>query len=343
MSRRLLGCAASVVLASSVAIACDAHGSKDPAPPATQVIPVQGFTPPPAAIPDATSDAVPAPKRQDPDDLAAYLTAAPQSGKSIGHTSVVFRLKLEGGLEAAYKPRSKRGPSRYKGEIAAYRLAKALGLPNVPPAMPRSFARATLLKALGGEGTDAGALLVKEGIVADAGDVPGAIIPWIPHLELMALEEDPLLSLWRGWLDTAEPVPEEKRALAAQISTLIVFDYVTGNWDRWSGGNVGFSPKARMLLFVDNDGAFYDTPPAAPLAAQKERLTAVRRFSRTFVRRLRTLDAAALRKALGDESPDVPLLGEKALAGVDARREEALRIIDARIKKSSEDAVLDFE
>ena len=329
-----------IVGAALVALTLVACETKEAPPGPTQEIPVRGFTPPPH-VDDAAKDAPP--PKHDIDDLAAFQSAAPESGKSIGHTSVVFKLKLEGGLEAAYKPRSKRGPSRYKGEIAAYRLAKALGLPNVPPALPRSFARADLLKALGGETTDAGALLMKEAIVVGAGDLPGAIIPWVPHLDFLALEAEPMVSAWHEWLDDAKPVPEEKRALAAQISTLIVFDFVAGNWDRWSGGNIGFSAKTRTVLFIDNDGAFYETPPPGPLAAQKARLTSMRRFSRTFVGRLRTLDATALKKALGDEAPGTPLLTEKALAGVDERRQEALRLIDAHIEKSSESAVFDFD
>jgi len=334
---------ATAVLLGGLAASCDREETPEPAPGPTLSIPVQGWTPPDAS--DVARDAAkPSPAGDAAHDvLVDYKTASPVSGKSIGHTSVVFKLKLEGGLEAAYKPRSKRGPSRYKGEIAAYRLATALGLPNVPPALSRSFARATLLKALGGEASEPGALYAKEAIAGETGDVPGALIPWIPHLGLMELHAEPLLSAWQGWLGGAGEVPEDQRGLAAQISTMIVFDYVTGNWDRWSGGNIGFEAQKRMLLFIDNDGAFYDAPPDGPLAAQKGRLNRVKRFSRGFVGRLRTLDPKALAAALGDESPGVPLLGEKALAGVNARREEALRTIDARIKKSGEEKTLEFD
>ena len=41
---------------------------------------------------------------------------------------------------------------------------------------------------------------------------------------------------------------------------MIVFDYLTANWDRWSGGNVAEDSANGKLLFVDNDGAFYDPP-----------------------------------------------------------------------------------
>jgi hypothetical protein len=200
-----------------------------------------------------------------------------------------------------------------------------------------------LLKALGGETADAGALLAREAIADAAGNIQGALIPWIPHLELLAIEKDPLLAEWHSWLDGAADVPDDKRDLAAQISTLIVFDYMTGNWDRWSGGNVGFDESTRTVLFIDNDGAFYDVPPAGPLARQKGRLGAITRFSRGFVARLRALDAKSLASALGDETPGVPLLTDRAIDGVNRRRDEALAIIDARIKKAGPAKALAFE
>jgi hypothetical protein len=272
----------------------------------------------------------------------AYATAKAIGGKSIGHTSVVFKVKLEGGKDAAWKPRSKRGALRYKGEIAAYRLGVALGLANVPRAIPRAFSKGALVAALGGGASDAGGLLEREAIPDDHGDVPGALIPWIPHLEFMALEAEPLLSEWKSWLDgPTDPAPE-KRGLAAQISTLIVFDYITGNWDRWSGGNIGFDKAHDRLLFIDNDGAFYDEPPRGPLEAQRGRLLALRRFSRTFTERLRALDAAALAAAIGDED-GAPLLHKKALEGVAERRLAALHMIDARIAATSASKTLAFE
>lgn len=276
------------------------------------------------------------------DVTASYETARPTGGKSIGHTSVVLKLKLEGGLEAAYKPRSKRGPLRYKGEIAAYRLATALGLVNVPRALPRALPLAALIASVGGKDTAAGELLVNEAIPDGKGDVPGALIPWIPHLDFLALEADPLLSEWKRWLHGEGDIPPEKRALAGQISTLIVFDYVTGNWDRWSGGNIGLDKEHGTVLFIDNDGAFYDVPPPGPLAAQRVRLAALTRFSRTFVEHLRTLDLPALGAAMGDDD-GAPLLSRKSLAGVMARKDDALQLIDARVKMRSAAATLSFD
>jgi hypothetical protein len=246
-----------------------------------------------------------------------FATARVLSGKAIGHTSVVLKLKLEGDLVAAWKPRTTRGPRRYKGEIAAHRLAVALGLANVPRAIPRAFPATELRAALVASG--ASALLDKEAIVKD-GAIAGALIPWLDTLDFVPLEAEPWRSRWAGWLADGGDIPPDQRALAADVSTMLVFDYVTGNFDRWSGGNIGRDKTTGRLLFIDNDGAFYDVPHEAPLARQLAMVRAASRFSKSFVKSLRALDLPALRTAMGEEAPGEPLLSDGVLAGVDARR-----------------------
>ncbi len=276
-------------------------------------------------------------------DPTPFETRAPVSGKSIGHTSVVFKLKLEGGAQAAYKPHSRRGGGRYRGEIAAYRLARALGLSNVPPALPRSFVWAELRAALGGNATDAGKLFENETVGDAHGDVRGAIIPWIDHLTFLPLDREPQRSSWRTWLAARGSVPEDKRKLAGQISTMIVFDYLTGNWDRWSGGNIGMQEGGETLLYIDNDGAFFDPPPPAPLASQLGLLKGDARFSRSLVVALRSLTPEAAKAAMGELGPGEALLPARVLDGVEVRRRTALGIIDARMAEVGEDKVLVFE
>jgi hypothetical protein len=287
-------------------------------------------------------------------DLAPFMTSRPVWGKSIGHTSVVFKLRLVGqepleggaperGLEAAYKPRSKRGKARYRGEIAAYRLGLALRLTNVPPALPRAFAVFELGAALGGPSSAAGKLFTEEVVADERGDVRGALIPWIVGLKFLPLEAEPLRSEWRGWLASTGSVPEDKRKLAAQISTMIVFDYLTGNWDRWSGGNIGTDETGDTLLYIDNDGAFFDPPPPEPLAKQRTLVREDARFSRSFIAALRLLEPEAAKAALGEDGPGEPLLSPKVLAGLQERRKDVLALVDATVRKDGQDKVLAFE
>ncbi len=234
----------------------------------------------------------------------------------------------------AYKPRSTRGASRYKGEVAAYRLARALGLGNVPLAMPRSFPYEALKSAVGHEA------VFSEVIQEPDGSVRGALIPWIKGLEFLPLETQDWLPKWRAWLKADGAIPEDQRALAAQISTVLAFDQVTGNWDRWSGGNVGIDRAKNQLLYIDNDGAFFDPVPAKPMRWPAELFDGADRFSRAFVAALRAVDLSG---AFGEERPGEPLLSARVVGQAEARRKKVLAAIDAKIAKLGEASVLAFE
>ncbi len=277
------------------------------------------------------------------DDEARLATAKPLAGKSVGHTSVVFKLKLEGGLEAAFKPRSKRGGARYTGEIAAYRLARALGLANVPAAYARTFDASDLRAAFASSSKPAGTLFDDEAVVTTDGRIAGAVIPWLAHFELLPLEAAAWRSRVRGWLSRGAKPAEADRAMASQISTMILFDYLTANWDRWSGGNIALDRASSTVLFIDNDGAFFEPPPAVQTATQLGIVRETWSLSRAFVAALRGLDDATLETALGDEAPGVPLLTPKQRAAVSKRRGTLLRIVDEKVKAAGESSVLAFD
>ncbi|HSQ65233.1 MAG TPA: hypothetical protein VLM85_18565 [Polyangiaceae bacterium] len=334
-----------------LAIAAILLGCRTEAPATTGPAPSASVTPIDAGLHFVFADAEPSlapPGGLDagdgaPDEakLAKYARVVPVEAKSIGHTSVVFRVDFAGGLRAAYKPESKRGHKRYRGEVASYRLAKLLGLRNVPPAAIRTMPRAELRAAAAA--TDAKALsLFDDEVVDRSGRVYGALMPWIDKLEFYPLERPSEKVRWKAWLVHGGDIPAEERDIAAQVSTLLVFDALTANWDRWSGANVAIDRATRTLLFVDNDGAFADPPPPAPLAAQMGLVRGCDRFSRSLVARLRAIDPISLADAIGEEEPGVPLLGAHVLASVDQRRKDVLGVVDGKIAALGEGAVLSF-
>jgi len=294
---------------------------------------------PPAATPSAPAAQTPPTEPTAAGD--PYATAMPISAKSIGHTSYVLKVTLEGGLAAAYKPASTLllGGHRYKGEIAAYRLARALGLENVPRAIPRAFSATALHEAFqtpkGAEDFDLKAT------VDPAGLVHGALIPWINDYRVLPLEEPAWRARWESWLMNPEAgIPDGQEGLAASISTMLVFDYATANWDRWSGANVARIGDDGPLLFVDNDGAFYARPDPGSLATQLARLRKVVRFSRSFTSALRALDDAKVRLAFGEEAPGVPLLSNSVVIGVESRIRTVLAVIGACVDRRGDSALL---
>jgi hypothetical protein len=255
----------------------------------------------------------------------------------------VLKLTLQGGYVAAFKPRSALtlGDTRYRGEIAAYRLARALGLDNVPRAIPRTFSASTLRTVCS---APAAAQFERLARIDPDGNVRGALIPWIENYEELALQEPSWRTKWLAWLtEEQHSIDERDRPLAAAISTMLVFDYVTANWDRWSGGNIARNAATGTLLFVDNDGAFYEHPSQDALLRQLARLRTVIRFSHRLVAALRSLDDAKLRAAVGEESPGKPLLSDAVLAQLSARRLAVLAVVSERIARAGEQATLAFD
>jgi hypothetical protein len=265
--------------------------------------------------------------------------ATPARGRSIGHTSVVFKVELSSGAKAAWKPNARKVKERWRGEVAAYRLAQALGLDNVPPACARTLDAETARAALAGR-ADATRLFDEQAVV-EGGKVRGVIIPWIDGLRFWPLEKEPLRSEVRGWLASSE-IPVDERELARQASDLVAFDFVTGNWDRYSGENVGLDAAGARVLFIDNDAAFMARPPPDQLAQNRARLEATMRFSRGLVDAARLLDRERLAAAIGDEEPGRPLLPGEVLTSVAERLAELVGHVDAKIGAHGEAATLAF-
>jgi hypothetical protein len=276
-------------------------------------------------------------RRLDPDE--------PVAAKSVGHTSYVLKVTLAGGKVGVFKPRSRRalGDRRYRGEIAAYRLGTALGLDNVPQATPRAFDAAALRAACAATPGNA-ERFDKEALVDPDGKLRGAFIDWIADYRELPLEGAAWRARWEPWLmDPAARIPDADLGLASAISTMIAFDYLTANWDRWSGGNVARAGADGTVLYVDNDGAFYERPPPDSLERQLGVLRRVVRFSRRFVDALRALEPPKLADALGDAEPGDPLEPRGVLAAVEERRRAIVQIVDSRVARSGERATLAFE
>ena len=69
--------------------------------------------------------------------------------------------------------------------------------------------------------------------------VEGAAIYWIPDMHELGLDTKDGAARWARWLgqDGELPSREKYKAQAADVSTMVCFDYLIGNWDRFSGAN----------------------------------------------------------------------------------------------------------
>ncbi len=272
--------------------------------------------------------------------LTAISGARPIGGRGTSGVSLSMYVNLEGPDDAAFKPRTRVG-QRWNGEIAAFRLGRLLGIDRVPPALTRRV-RPALIQGLLSDEPETLARFNEEAVIDGEGMASGAFIYWVPEIHPAEVSRLENLDDWTGWLRQGAAIPPERLELAHQLSDSIVFDYVTGNWDRWSGGNAFYGPDGRTLILLDNNAAF-GTEFSDRLRRRLEApLVQVERFSATLYHRLIGLSAEDIEAELAADPTGVDLLTGEQIARVLERRDQVLQRIEALADRHGHDAVLCF-
>lgn len=324
----------------------------------------------------------------DPRDDARVLErlrseAVVQVERGRGGRSVAFRVTLESGARAYFKPEQTFSGTRWNAEIAAFHLDRELGLGRTAPSTGRALPWALLEPALAGDPR------ASEVIVGDDGAVRGALIAWIDErlvpiapppgweaelrLDGRSAGPSPFVSqrAMRRLLEAdgfaareldgspAPPLDElgitphaeevgpamggalgwDRERRAAELSSLVAFDFLIHNADRWGGRftNVRTRGLDGPLIYLDNAAGF--ARRRARVAMLDLRLAFVERFEASFVRGVRRFDGASLRARLLAD-PLAPLLDEEQLAHLEERRRALLAHVDALIAARGEAAVL---
>jgi len=264
--------------------------------------------------------------------------------KPIGTSSIVYEMLLDGEVHGAFKPRTVQHPRGHLAEIAAYRLARLLGLDNVPPAVTRRVSAESLHARLHPDFDDSWPDIVEGTLWDDDGRVTGAAIYWVPNMRGLGVERRGRMRRWSRQLSQRGAVPDDARPLHADLSTTVALDYLIGNWDRWSGSNAQGLPDGSRLFVRDHNVAF-----AAPLNEQvHERvlrsLLRTEKFSRSFVRNLLRMTEPRLRAelALDPGSAREPLLVNAQIRAVMERRRTLISYVASLTDMYGEDRVLVF-
>lgn len=278
--------------------------------------------------------------------LLAPLGATPVTKLAFnrGGSSLSLRIDFASGARAAFKPQQTYPQSDPRREIAAYRVDRLLGIGRVPPAKAVRFQVADLIAAA--EPTHRAATTVRfagEAIVND-GVVLGELSWWIPEISNATIGgfriDDPQgVEQWSRYLQVGATIPPEVHARVTQIATMIVFDVLIDNADRWSGNNIKSSPDQKTLYFMDNTLSFSQFTVGHDTNLRP--LRRIKVFPRALVHRLRGLTLPALESALaGGDDPLQPLLQPAEIAAVLTRRDHILAYVDALVAQFGESAVL---
>jgi len=258
-----------------------------------------------------------------------------------GGSSLSFRAEFADGSRAAWKPMQTNMQSVPRKEVAAYRLNRLLGLHAVPPAAPRAVTREELLDHLHPESLQFLSRIKAETVFGPDGRTIGTASYWIPVIKDAGFDTPDGKRKTTAWLTQGQPIPEEDAAMAAQVSTLIVFDFLTSNPDRYSGGNMKMSPDGKQLFYMDNTMSFYVDGDG--YEKNREVLFRTQKFSRALYQALDRVTMTNLQRALAEElGTPYEILTPAEIAAVVSRRGVVQRYIASLITQYGERNVLVF-
>jgi hypothetical protein len=257
-----------------------------------------------------------------------------------GGSSLSFRAEFSDGSRAAWKPTQTNMQTIPRKEVAAYRLNRLLGLNAVPPAAPRAVTRDELLEHLHPDSLPALPRIKAETVFGANGVAIGTASYWIPVIKDSGFDTPEGQKLSQTWLTQGQPIPPDQRGMAAQLSTLFVFDFLTANPDRYSGGNMKMSEDGKKLYFMDNTMAFF---VGEGNQRTRDVLMRTQKFSRALYEALPKITVPTLTRALAqEEGTPIEILTPPEIAAVVARREIVQRHIDGLIREFGAARILCF-
>jgi hypothetical protein len=258
-----------------------------------------------------------------------------------GGSSISFRIEFADGSRAAWKPQQTNSQTIPRKEVAAYRLNRLLGLNAVPPAAPRAVSREELFSHLHPDSVEFLPRIQAETIFGPDGKTLGTASYWIPVIKDSGFDKGLGKEQMQEWLTLGEEIPPGAMSMARQVSDLIVFDFLTCNPDRYSGGNMKMSPDGAELFYMDNTMSFFLDPQGKE--KNRDVLFRTQRFSRSLYDALGRLTESTLRRALGGEAGvGHEILSPAEIGAVLARRDVVKRHIDGLIAKYGAPEVLYF-
>ena len=272
--------------------------------------------------------------------LQALATSRSRQFKPVGRTSVLFRMRTESRVTAGYKVKSREMEHAYRSEIAAYRLSRLLLLDNVPPTIFRQATRKEIKARFHKEKLDRWGSVHRATSWEDDGTVVGAASYWVKGARRGLGDQK---GTWQTWLRIEGTIPPDKTKLARDLSTMMLFDFLVANWDRYSGGNLLMNEERTRALLVDNDRAFSGLNEEL-YQRLLGALARTERFSNAVVDQLIVLDRNAIQRELAQDPShgSEPLLTDAQIDALLDRRATILSHIASLVEEHGHGQVLFF-
>jgi len=248
---------------------------------------------------------------------ATLRTAKVVRTMPLSKRSWTLQVVFENGTKAVFKPFLK-GNATAKYEVAYHRIARLLRLSNVPVAVLRDFPPGRLTASLSSRHPDVVAAYAEQVDAGPDGRVRGALIAWMDNLE-------PVFPAGAGTGVLADRFagPPDREQL--DLVRTVMADYLLGNWDRFSGGNLFRQKDGGGLVLLDHNGSFV-TFSEKRQQKMDSYLGLLPCAPADLVARIRDLTEDDVRTASAADG--TPILGQREIDALFTRRAELLRHCD---------------
>jgi len=247
-----------------------------------------------------------------------------------GGSSLSFRVDLADGSRAAFKPAQTNLQTIPRKEVAAYWVNRMLGLSAVAPAAPRMVSREEIFSHLHAETLPFLPRIRSEVIFDPRGTTAGVMMYWIPSIKDFGLDSPGGQAQTAQWLTVGQSIPTERHGLAAQLSDLLVFDFLIGNPDRYTGGNMMTNDDGTRLYFMDNTLSFFIEPEGNERT--RGVLRRAQRFSRRLYEALGRLTESSVEGTLAQASEgEYEILTRPEIRALVSRRDYVRKYVDGLI------------
>jgi hypothetical protein len=275
--------------------------------------------------------------------------------RAVSVLPMVVEAQVDGGSFTHFLAETGRDWTTWSNLLAGSRLGTSLGVDAVPETTLRTFDRKELRSRMRPRDARRGLPLWDDQKRAGP-SVRGALFAVPIPEQRVRFDRRIAWSFWGEELRQDAPGASTRkldrdlwernaklRALAPQVSSLLVLDHLLGMRDRWGTDVVVVSPKAPRLLALDLEDAL---DPHAALDLKRKPGVAIKhveRFSRRLVVGLRKLTKDDVFRAIGVDEQGARLLDEQQVGLILARRDALVKHVDALIAKNGEDRVLCWE
>jgi hypothetical protein len=249
-----------------------------------------------------------------------------------GGSTISLRLHFVDGTNAAFKPDQFHEQTVPRYEIVAYRINKLLGLSRVPPATWRILTKKEIFSKLKTKKRYVIKRILREVNFNKNGTVAGEVSMWIPKVKALLLSKLVWRRKWLSWLNPLNYLYERQYLLTAQISNMILFDFIVNNPDRFTGHNILATPNLKKIYFMDNTFAFYPNNKGTFMC--RLYMQRVKKYSSRFITALKSLSSSKIKKELAKvKNPPWKLLKENELKSVMKRRDYLMKYIVKNVAK----------